>query len=386
MADEMVSINCFKKQKRMKIQTITATKTANIIIDFFSNIDRIDDYFRLRKIERVKDLPVPIPGFGLEDDMFQNYDMHPEDMDIEVAQIDNQTFNAMLEKVASFSPDQAPGKELKLVVKEKNTNTLLGFIKLGSPIINSKPRNDYLGGVPELTIFNQRAIMGFFIVPVQPFGFNYLGGKLLALICCSHQVREMLNEKYDTEFCLFETTSLYGNIKGTSMYDGLKPFLRYKGDTESKFVPTFGEEVYSSCKKIIEDDIQDNLNKLYDTSSRKLKITKKIISLVKASLKESDENLYEKFVSAIAKAESVTTRKRFYMSDYGFENVRDVLLGKTDTLIKGQNYDKHDLENIISWWKRKATSRYNNLKAENKVRKELEVWNKDTMNKIDIIR
>ena len=369
----------------MKIQPESATKTANIIIDFFSNIDRIDDYFRLRKIERVKDLPVPIPGFGLEDDMFQNYDMHPEDMDIEVAQIDNQTFNAMLEKVASFSPDQAPGKELKLVVKEKNTNTLLGFIKLGSPIINSKPRNNYLGDVPELTIFNQRAIMGFVIVPVQPFGFNYLGGKLLALICTSHKVREMLNDKYDTEFCLFETTSLYGNIKGTSMYDGLKPFLRFKGDTISKFVPTLGEEAYSSCKKIIEDDIQDEIIHK-DASSRKLKITSKIISLVKNSLRETDINLYEKFVSAIEKAESVTTQKRFYMSDYGFENTRDVLLGKTDTLIKGQNYDKHDLENIISWWKRKATSRYNNLKAENKVRKELEVWNAETMNKIDIIR
>ena len=369
----------------MKIQTTTAVKTANIIIDFFSNIDRIDDYFRLRKIERVKDLPVPIPGFGLEDDMFQDYDMYPEDMDIEVAQIDNQTFNAMLEKVASFSPDQAPGKELKLVVKEKNTNTLLGFIKLGSPIINSKPRNNYLGDVPELTIFNQRAIMGFVIVPIQPFGFNYLGGKLLALICCSHKVREMINEKYDTEFCLFETTSLYGNIKGTSMYDGLKPFLRFKGDTISKFVPTLGEEAYASCKKIIEDDVQDEIIHK-DASSRKLKITTKMISLIKASLRESDIDLYEKFVSAITKAEGVTTQKRFYMSDYGFENTRDVLLGKTDTLIKGQNYHKHDLENIINWWKRKATNRYNNLKANDKVRKELEVWNAETMNKIDIIR
>ena len=369
----------------MKIQPNSAIKTANIIIDFFSNIDRIDDYFRLRKIERVKDLPVPIPGFGLEDDMFQNYDMCPEDMDIEVTQIDNQTFNAMLEKVASFSPDQAPGKELKLVVKEKNTNTILGFIKLGSPIINSKPRNNYLGDVPELTIFNQRAIMGFVIVPIQPFGFNYLGGKLLALICTSHKVREMLNDKYDTEFCLFETTSLYGNIKGMSMYDGLKPFLRFKGDTISKFVPTLGEEAYSSCKKIIEDDVQDDLIHK-DASSRKLKITTKMISLIKSSLRDSDINLYEKFVSAITKAEGVTTQKRFYMSDYGFENARDVLLGKTDKLIKGQNYDKHDLENIINWWKRKATSRYNNLKAENKVRKELEVWNADTMNKIDIIR
>ena len=369
----------------MKIQTSTATRTANIIIDFFNDINRIDDYFRLRKIERVKNLPVPIPGFGLEDDMFQSYDMSPEDMDIEITQINNKIFNAMLEKVASFSPDQAPGKELKLVVKEKNTNTLLGFIKLGSPIINSKPRNDYLGNTPNLTIFNKRVIMGFIIVPVQPFGYNYLGGKLLALICTSHEVREMLNKKYNTEFCLFETTSLYGNIKGMSMYDGLKPFLRFKGDTESKFVPTLGEEVYFTCKKIIEDDIQDEIIHK-GASSRKLKITTKIISLVKSSLKETDINLYERFVSAIKKAEGITTQKRFYMSDYGYENARDVILGKTDKLIKGQNYEKHNLENIVNWWKKKSTSRYNNLKASNKVRKELEVWSADTMNKIDIIR
>ena len=72
-----------------------------------------------------------------------------------------------------------PGKSLKLIVKETNSNKAVGFIKMGSPLINSKPRNEYLGGVPDLGIFNQRAIMGFNIVPVQPFGFNYLGGKLM---------------------------------------------------------------------------------------------------------------------------------------------------------------------------------------------------------------
>ena len=375
----------------MKIQTSTATKAANIIIDFFSNIDRIDDYFRLRKIERVKNLPPSIPGFGLEDEIFQDYDMPPNDMDIEVTQIDNQTFDALLEKTASFSPDNAPGKQLKLVIKEKKTNTVLGFIKLGSPLINSKPRNNYLGDMPELKTFNKRAIMGFIIVPVQPFGFNYLGGKLLALICCSHKVREMLVEKYDTEFCLFETTSLYGNIKGMSMYDGLKPFLRYRGDTESKFVPTLGEEAYFACKKLVEDDVKEDLIPKYAadgnvTASRKMKITTKMISLIRMKLREIDIELHDKFVAAMKKAEGVTTQKRFYMSEYGYENARDVLLGKTDTLIKGPNYHKHDLENIISWWKRKATSRYDKLKSENKIRKELEVWNADTMNKIDIIR
>jgi len=38
--------------------------------------------------------------------------------------------------------------------------------------------------------FNRAAAMGFVIVPSQPFGYNYLGGKLLASICCSHEVRE----------------------------------------------------------------------------------------------------------------------------------------------------------------------------------------------------
>ena len=336
-------------------------------------------------------MPPSIPGFGLEDEIFQDYDMPPNDMDIEVTQIDNQTFDALLEKTASFSPDNAPGKQLKLVIKEKKTNTVLGFIKLGSPLINSKPRNNYLGDMPELKTFNKRAIMGFIIVPVQPFGFNYLGGKLLALICCSHKVREMLVEKYDTEFCLFETTSLYGNIKGTSMYDGLKPFLRYKGDTESKFVPTLGEEAYFACKKLVEDDVKEDLIPKYAadgnvTASRKMKITTKMISLIRMELRDTNAELHDKFVAAMKKAEGVTTQKRFYMSDYGYENAKDVLLGKTETLIKGPNYHKHELENIISWWKRKATSRYDKLKSEGRIRKELEVWNADTMNKIDIIR
>ena len=36
--------------------------------------------------------------------------------------------------------------------------------------------------------------------------------------------------------------------------------------------------------------------------------------------------------------------------------------------------------------KNKASRRYDKMIAENKVRTELEVWNQDTMNKIDIIR
>ena len=307
-------------------------------------------------------------------------------MNFQVDQMNNESFDQLLEISASFSPDEAPGKAHKLIVKETNTNKAVGFIKMGSPLINSKPRNDFLGGVPDLGIFNQRAIMGFNIVPVQPFGFNYLGGKLMAAICCSHDVRRMLNKKYDTEFCLFETTSLYGNIKGASMYDGMKPFLRYKGDTMSSFLLTMGEDIYFHLRDWFEEknDGEPLIHK--GASSRKLKYQTKMIQILKASLKEHDTKGYELFCDVINKSTDVTTQKRFYMSQYGYSNTREVLLGETDTLVKAENFDRFELPEIIKWWKKLATKRHNNLMSDGRIRKELEVWNSETINKIDIIR
>ena len=86
--------------------------------------------------------------------MFQDYNMNPQDMNFKVVQMQTETFDKMLEMVASFSPDNVIVKEMKLIVIETNTNTHVGYIKLGSPLINSKPRNDYLGGVPDLPVFN----------------------------------------------------------------------------------------------------------------------------------------------------------------------------------------------------------------------------------------
>ena len=359
---------------------------ATKLMKYFGDFNRIDDYFRARKIERVRNIPSPLPGMSMEDDLFQEFDMHPQDMDFKVVQIPTKLFDTLLEKTASFSPDENPGKTLKLVVKETNTNTIVGFIRYGSPLINSKPRNDFLGGIPDLDIFNKRAIMGFNIVPVQPFGYNCLGGKLLAAICCSHASRRMLNQKYDTEFCLFETTSLYGNIKGASMYDGMRPYLRYKGDTQSKFLLTLGEEIYPEIKEWFTERNggEELIHK--GASSRKLKMQTKMVGIIKSSLKEHDSKAFELFSKEIAKASDVTTQKRFYMSTYGYENARNVLLGETNVLTKAENYDRFELDNIIVWWKKLATKRYNNIIADGRVRKELEVWNKDTMDKIDIIR
>ena len=49
-----------------------------------------------------------------------------------------------------------------------------------------------------------------------------------------------------------------------------------------------------------------------------------------------------------------------------------------------ENYDKFHLDNIVQWWKNKASNRYENLQSEDKIRSELEVWTENKQ--IDIIR
>jgi hypothetical protein len=86
----------------------------------------------------------------------------------------------------------------------------------------------------------------------------------------------------------------------------------------------------------------------------------------------------------IENAKKLTEQKRYYVSDYGYKNMVDYVTCKTDKLLPGENYEKHNLSNIITWWKNKATNRYDTLKVEGRLRTELEVWTGDKH--IDIIR
>jgi len=351
-----------------------AIHCAKAFEDYFGNFDRIDEYMRDQKLNSLAEMPTSL--FLPEDDLFSDFSMHPNDMVIQVCEIPNETWETLLNITSSHINIRPVGRSIHLAVKEGKTGKYLGFIRLASPVINCKPRNEMLGQVftqkPEWgKRFNNSAMMGFVIVPAQPFGFNYLGGKLLAAICCSHTVREIVNKKYGMNLCLFETTSLYGSSKQVSQYDGMKPFIRYKGLTDSDFLPMMHGKPYSDLR----DFVQSRVGPLVedDASSKKLKISMKIISLAKAALKGTPEG--DSFNATILKAKQLTEQKRYYISNYGFSNYIDYICCKTDTLIKDkENYDKFELENIVQWWKNKAINRYETLKTEGRLRTELEVW------------
>ena len=90
------------------------------------------------------------------------------------------------------------------------------------------------------------------------------------------------------------------------------------------------------------------------------------------------------FTDTIDMALNLTQKKRFYISDYGYANVREVISGEQDKLVRGQNWDKFYLDNILTWWKKKAGKRYDKLKAEGRFRNKVELWTED--DDIQIIR
>ena len=342
---------------------------ADEFITYYQNFNRIDDYFRMIKEDRIASSAMSL--FGPEDDIFHNFGVHPNDMSFSIHTVDtspkpkskyNQALYAeILNLTASNAVEEAiPGRTIKWIVTEDTTDTVIGVVRFGSPTINSRPRNVYFDGVLPLKQVNAEFVMGFNIIPVQPFGFNYLGGKLLCLLASSNFLKREFDEKYGTDLKYFETTSLYGTTKGVSMYDGLKPFVRYIGDTDSNFLPLFHDGYFRTMFQWFNEKANDGERLVpADKSGKKLKIQQKMIAIIKKSLTDKDK--LEEFVAAIVHAKSLTEQKRTYLGKFGYE-----------------------VEDVITWWKKKASKRYEKLIANNGLRTELELWQPGC--DIDIIR
>ena len=369
---------------------------ADEFINYFENFSSIEDYLRYAKKEvigKINNFSSIDPDYSLKSEFF-NEDIHPEEMDFEIKFVGERFQNSLPQDYyvnlltatsSAVIEKNIPGRELRWIIFEKNSKKIVGFIRFGSPTINSKPRNEWLGKAPDLSIFNRHACMGFAIVPSQPFGYNFLGGKLLALMCVSHYARETLNEVFKKEIGFFETTSLYGSTTSASQYDGLKPFIRYKGLTDSKFLPL----LHNTAFHRLHDEFTkwNNNEPLTENraSSKKMKRQTKMISIIRNSLKDEQyKDELKRFNEVIEMAFNLTQRKRSYSSDYGYSNIREVLLGEQDTLVRGQNWDKFYLENIVKWWKKKAGKRYEKLKKEGRFRDNVELWTED--DDIQIIR
>lgn len=155
------------------------------------------------------------------------------------------------------------GRNLYYIVMDKVTEKYLGVICISSDFLDLTPRDNSIGWSREVKtqqgMINHTAI-GSTIVPLQPLGFNYMGGKLLALLCLSDTVQKDWKEKYGDVLVGVTTTSLYGNTKsnGLSQYDGLEHWNKMGFSSGSvAFEPT------RNTMRMVFDWIKENHTRKY---------------------------------------------------------------------------------------------------------------------------
>ena len=386
--------NPYNKKKYMSSNVILTIEDARYVAkcfkDYYLRFESIQDY----QYECLKYRDFVPSLFGDNEEIFDAFDMSPENMNFKIHSVDtmdqgkdkfHQLFSNLLELTGSNQIERSiPGRKLRWLIEETTTGKYVGMIRMGSPTTYSKPRNDMLGKVAELKHLNHRMVMGFNIVPTQPFGYNYLGGKLLSLLCCSHEMKRQFDEKYGTDLAFFETTSLYGSSKASSQYDGLKPYIKYIGLSISDLVPLIQGELYDHLCDFFK--VRNNNEHLVPltTSSRKRKMQTKWVAEVKKAMKDFPDEKQD-FMNTITYAKNLTERKRTFSCNYGFLNSKEVLLGEQDTLIPNpDNYHKYELNNLIEYWRKKATKRWEKLKEEGRLRTTVETW--DGSSDIDMIR
>lgn len=356
------------------------------LTDYYGGLETIQDYFLDRKKEKI----INLEHENYIGSFFDDYNMEPKDMDISVEVIPGKLFNPSAQLIISLPLESQIGRQITLGVKENKTGKWVGFIRLASPVLSIKPRNDIFVDRLDAKQVNKHMYNGSIIVPVQPFGYNYLGGKLLALICASHYSLDLWKEKYGdkVEPCFMETTSLYGDIKGVSQYDGLKPFMRYGSMTESDLFLFPNESLYK--------ELRDYLRGIYGKeewggnlvdpkpSGPKMREFNKIISILKNHLKSFDFDSYEVFHKFTKEKMKAKTKKRFYYSTFGYDNVVEHIKSNGDIeLRKRDNFDRFKLESVIEFWRNKAQRRYTKLKEDGRLRSDLEVYTSDTIDNYD---
>ena len=118
------------------------------------------------------------------------------------------------------------GRNLNFLIRDKKTGKYIGITCMSSDFLDLTPRDKHIGWEREAK--TQRMInhtcIGSTIVPIQPLGYNLVGGKLLALLCLSKTVEDTWEYQYKDKLVGITTTSLYGKTKAIplSQYDRLK--------------------------------------------------------------------------------------------------------------------------------------------------------------------
>ena len=135
--------------------------------------------------------------------------------------------------IHTFEFSSGIGRLIRYLIVDDVTGKVLGITSLASDVVSLGVRDKWIGWGSEdkfdHKMINHLAIAST-IVPTQPFGYNFLGGKLLASLMTTKVVRDSWEGKFGDKLVGITTTSLYG---GHSMYQRI-PWWKELGKSAGK--------------------------------------------------------------------------------------------------------------------------------------------------------
>jgi len=263
-----------------------------------------------------------------------------------------------------------PGRNVKIYIKDGDSGKLLGLISLGSDITSLGVRDQYIGWSKEDKFVNGKlnnTTIATSIVSTQPFGYNFLGGKLIAALTTAPEIRKYWKQKYDNVLIGVGTTSLYGIH---SMYNGI-PHFKTLGESKGKISIKPDDKYYDVWHQWLKDThadwyeenitnerIRNGQNMGLDTTGPVSGIKQRILTKIFRELGIKGDAYHHGFQRGV-----------YYANLY--ENGNEYLCSKIDEdkLIIRPKIDK-GIDYTMQWWKPKAINRYEKLLSENKLKPE----------------
>lgn len=264
-----------------------------------------------------------------------------------------------------------PGRNVKIYVKDRTSGKILGQICLGSDITSLGVRDEFIGWTKEDKFEKGKlncTSIATTIVSTQPFGYNFLGGKLIAALATAPEIRDYWKQKYDNPLVGIGTTSLYGIH---SQYNGI-PHFKTLGESKGKISIKPDDEVYDPWhqwlkqnraewykKNIMDERERNGANMGYEKNGPVSGIKQKIIQAIFKELGIKGNEYDHGFQRGVYFAQMYENGNQFLCDKI---EEKDLIL--KDKFKQGNEY-------TIKWWKDKAIKRYEKLFEDNRIKPEV---------------
>jgi hypothetical protein len=263
-----------------------------------------------------------------------------------------------------------PGRNVKINVKDRVSGKLLGQISLASDVTAMGVRDNFIGWTKDNKFVDGKlnnTTIASTIVCTQPLGYNFLGGKLIAMMTTTPEVRAYWKEKYKNVLIAVGTTSLYGIH---SQYNGI-PLFKTLGESAGKISLKPDDKFYDPwhqwikenhaewySENITEERARNGANMGYDRNGPVSGIKQKILGKIFKECGIKATEYHHGFKRGVYMA---------MMYENGCEFLRNEIT--EDKLILKDKF-KQGTEYINKWWKKHAISRYTKLHDEGRIKPE----------------